>query len=425
MSETNLISGIPLVFFYHRLNRYSFNALAGALDSDPVAAEWPISLPKTAEELRSTTATLLARHNQIIVALSVLTPQAVEIRNLVRELRSDHASRVTILAGGPHAAADPANLLESGVDIAFRGEAEAVFPTLLKRLMDRRSIQDIAGVAFRRGDEEIVNPRPAPVDINAFSSFSTKRMMLGPIEITRGCPFTCSYCQTSHIFGVRPRHRSIENIVGQAAAIRSKNGKVVRLLSPNAFSYGSADGRQLNLDAMCELLRALRETVSSRGKITFGYFPSEVRPEHVVPETLQLLRRYADNDEIVIGAQSGSSRLLEACHRSHDVECIRNAVSWARKFGYKVIVDFIFGLPGETEADIGETVSVMLEISRLGARIHPHAFVPLPQTAFSAEPPGTIPPLVMQTLERLSRERSVYGDCMAQHRMAQRIYHGL
>ena len=198
-------------------------------------------------------------------------------------------------------------------------------------------------------------------------------------------------------------------IVRQARTLRSRNRKVVRLLSPNAFSYGSADGRQLNIGAMRDLLAALREAVPPDGRIIFGYFPSEVRPEHVTPETLGLLRQYADNDEIVIGAQSGSRHMLEACRRSHTAEAVLTAVSLARKSGYKVIVDFIFGLPGETAEDIRETVSIIEELSRLGARIHPHTFMPLPQTAFGSAPAGTISPEIVRLLERLEQRRALYG----------------
>jgi B12-binding domain/radical SAM domain protein len=399
-----------MIFYYHRLNRYSFNALAGALDSDPDLAEMSIHLARTREELHTAAASVLHRQDRALIALSVLTIQFREIRNLVRQLRSDHGRRVTILAGGPHATADPQGTLQSGVDVVFRGEAEMIFPEVLKKLSEGEEIGDLDGVSFHQNGGMIIHPRSHPVHIDAFYSISPGRKMFGPIEITRGCPFTCSYCQTSHLFGVRPRHRSVAGIVRQAAALCSRNRRVVRLLSPNAFSYGSPDGRQLNLTAMQELLVALHETVSTYGKIIFGYFPSEVRPEHVTPETLELLRQYADNDEIVIGAQSGSKRMLDACRRSHSVEDVLIAVSRARKAGYKVIVDFIFGLPGESAQDVRETVAVMSELARLGARIHPHAFAPLPQTAFSAKPCGKIPTEIIRALEQLAQRRAIYGD---------------
>ena len=412
---------ISLVFYYHRLNRYSFNALAGALDADPELAELPISLAKTENELKTAAAGSLSRGGRTVIAFSVLASQLAEMRNLARQLRSEFGADITIIAGGAHATADPARILGSGIDIVFRGEAEVSFTTVLKRLARGQEFRGVAGIAFRTDQEVVVNQRALPVDLDAFASISPRRGMTGPVEVTRGCPFACSFCQTSHIFGVHPRHRSVDNIVRQAAGLRSRNRKIVRVLSPNAFSYGSPDGRQLNLAATGELLAALDETVGPQGRVIFGHFPSEVRPEHVTPETLELMRRYADNDEIVIGAQSGSQRMLDACHRSHSVGHVVSAVSLARRFGYKVIVDFILGLPGENEQDARDTVRVMEELFRLGARVHPHAFVPLPQTAFAAERPGRISRDILNTLDRLEKGRALYGDLIAQRQLADRV----
>jgi len=416
---------LPLVMFYHRLNKYSFNALAGALDRDDEASATGITRAKTADEVRAAAAGLLSRHERILVALSIMTPQLREAESLVRQLRAAHGTRIIFLAGGPHATADPEGVLRLGINLVFRGESEAIFPAALKNLARRESCLDIPGIAFRDGGKLLVNPRPEMVDIDSFDSFSAGRGMFGPIEITRGCPFACSYCQTSHIFGVRPRHRSVDNIVRQALALRSSRKRNVRLLSPNAFSYGSPDGRQLNLAAIGRLLESLRRALDPGDQITFAHFPSEVRPEHVSVETLELMRAYANNDEIVIGAQTGSQRMLDACRRSHDVGSILNAVRLARKFGYRVIVDFILGLPGETPEDVRETVAVIREIARLGGRIHPHAFVPLPQTAFAAERPGKIPAEVTRTLAELKSQRAVYGDWVPQRRLAHRVYRGL
>jgi B12-binding domain/radical SAM domain protein len=391
---------MDVIFYYHRLNSYSFNALAGAIDSDADLAETPIGLALTGEQLLKLTADALKRHDHAVVALSILTCQSGEMRHLIRQLRSNFGSRITIAAGGPHVNACADEALGTGADVVFRGEAEATFPETLKR------------IALGQEFQNVQSPKN-PVDLDACFSFSPRRGMFGPIEITRGCAFACSYCQTSHIFGTRLRHRSIGNIISQAEALRSINRKVVRLLSPNAFSFGSPDGLQLNFAAMRELLAALRKVVTARGKIIFAHFPSEARPEHVTSDTLDLLKEFADNDEIVIGAQSGSQRMLDACHRSHTVEDVLAAVTLARKYGYKVIVDFIFGLPGESEADERETLAVIEKVVYLGARIHPHIFAPLPQTPFSREQPGSLSPVIVQALDGFKSRRSVYGNSKA------------
>jgi len=384
-----------LIFYYHRLNCYSFNALAGAVDSDPSLEDASITLATNADAVRTAANAAMKRHHRSIVALSVMTCQVEAMRRLIRQLRSDCGSRIMIMAGGPHVTACAEEVLEAGVDVAFRGEAELTFPGVLRSVAEGREVSNLQS-------------SPDSVDIDSFVSISPKRGMFGPIEITRGCAFACNYCQTSHIFGTRLRHRSLDNIVRQAVSLRSGNRKVVRLLSPNAFSYGSQDGRELNMKAMSELLAALREAVTANARIIFGHFPSEARPEHITSDTLDMLKEFADNDEIVIGAQSGSRRMLDLCHRSHTVEDILAAVSLSRKYGYKVIVDFIYGLPGETEEDMRESLKAMQEVVRLGARIHPHIFAPLPQTPFSNAEAGKIAPVFQQAINSFKSRQGIY-----------------
>jgi B12-binding domain/radical SAM domain protein len=386
-----------MIFYYHRLNSYSFNALAGAIDADAEIADIPIGIALTADDLCKQISDALRNHSRVIAAFSIMTCQFEETSRLLRRLRGEHEGRLIVLAGGPHVTARPQDVLKAGADIVFRGEAEISFPRVLKAL-------------FRGMDCVEVQSADVPADLDQTFSFSQKRGMFGPIEITRGCAHACRFCQTSQIFGVKLRHRSVEKIVLQAGSLRSINRKVVRLLSPNAFSYGSPDGRELNLAAIRGLLMALRESLPADGRIIFAPFPSEARPEHITPDTLSLLDEFADNDEIVIGAQSGSQRVLDVCGRAHTVEDVLSAVACAKKHGYKIIVDFMFGLPGENDADKRESLSVMKAVVGMGARIHTHVFAPLPQTAFAKEPSGSISPFFLDALNEFRGRMAIYEN---------------
>ena len=386
-----------LAFYYHRINSYSFNALAGAIDADTELADIPIGIALTADALRERISEDLQNHSRAIAAFSIMTCQFEETSRLIKRLRGEHGGRLTVIAGGPHVTARPEEVLRAGADIVFRGEAEISFPRVLKALL-------------RGTDCAPVQSADTLTDLDRTYSFSPKREMFGPIEITRGCAFACRFCQTSQIFGAGLRHRSVEKIVRQAESLRSINKKIVRLLSPNAFSYGSPDGRKLNLVAVRDLLAALRESLPADGRIIFAHFPSEARPEHVTPDTLSLLDEFADNDEIVIGAQSGSRRMLDACGRAHTVEDVISAVACAKKHGYKIIVDFMFGLPGENDADRRESLSVMREIVGMGARIHMHVFAPLPQTAFANEAPGGISPFFLNAINEFRALGAIYEN---------------
>ncbi|KKK81393.1 hypothetical protein LCGC14_2813900 [marine sediment metagenome] len=74
----------------------------------------------------------------------------------------------------------------------------------------------------------------------------------------------------------------------------------IRFITLNAFSYGSKDGKELDLDQIEELLSNTREIIRKQGRIYFGTFPSEVRPEHISQESLELVLKYANNENITM-----------------------------------------------------------------------------------------------------------------------------
>ena len=169
------------------------------------------------------------------------------------------------------------------------------------------------------------------------------------------------------------------------------------------------------------LLAALRQVLGAHGRLFFGTFPSEVRPEHVADATLELVKRYANNDSLVIGAQSGSQRMLEHCGRGHRVDDIFSAVSRSLAAGFKPLVDFIFGLPGETREDLQATIEVIQELAAMGALIHAHTFLPLPQTRFADAPAGRIHGRLRTVMRELIRRGTLFGVWDKQETEAQRI----
>ncbi|MCY2994577.1 MAG: TIGR04013 family B12-binding domain/radical SAM domain-containing protein [Planctomycetota bacterium] len=414
-----MIERCILIMLDAKPNRHSLNALLGALETDRTLDRLGLRLAANEDQLGHHLAESLSAGQRPIVGLSFTTPQLGRMRDMLRRLTEQFgdAARVRWVAGGPHPTADPEGTLRLGFDVVVRGEGEATLLDLLHTLAARDDLAEVdelaalPGIAFRRGtgDVQFTGRRP-PIDLDAFPPFPLwRRRVVGPIEITRGCPFACGYCQTSHLLGTQPRHRSIETIARYAGLIRERNLRDVRVITPNAFSYGSPDGRTLNLPALESLLATLRHTLGAHGRLFFGTFPSEVRPEHVADATLELVKRYANNDNLVIGAQSGSQRMLEHCGRGHRVDDIFSAVSRTLAAGLKPLVDFIFGLPGETREDLQSTIDVIRELAAMGALIHAHTFLPLPQTRFADEPAGRIHGRLRPVLKELIRNGTLFG----------------
>jgi B12-binding domain/radical SAM domain protein len=295
------------------------------------------------------------------------------------------------------------------------GEGEVTFPALLGALDEGRDFRSIDGIAFLDGAECRFTPARPPIDLDLFPPFSIRHDRFNALELTRGCPFSCGFCQTSQLFGRRPRHRSIPNVVENARAMIERNLRYIRFVTPNSFAYGSSEGD------LRELLVSLRSIARPESKIFLGSFPSEVRPECVTESAVRLVAEFADNDNIVIGAQSGSQRMLDLCGRRHGVQEIRDAVDITVRAGFKAYVDFVFGLPGETAGDSKATLALIDDLVLAGARVHAHVFLPLPQTRFAGRRAEPLDGEVKGVIERMISQGTLFGNWREQEELSRRL----
>lgn len=405
-----------VVFYYHRLNRFSFHPLFGVLEAIPERG--PAFFPEDEERLLEAVAEALKAPGRVLVCFSFSSPQMWEALPLAKVVKELCPERLVLVAGGPHPTADPEACFIAGFDLVVRGEGEETFAELYRDLGAGGAGRVRGTCWLEAGKVRDGGGRPAAA-LDAVPAFGLDRF--GPVEITRGCPYACAFCATSSLFGRRPRHRSPENAARWARELSRRGLRDLRVITPNAFSYGSPDGRQVEPDALEALGAAVREALGPGGRLFLGSMPSEVRPDHVTPRTLALVKRYAANDNLVIGAQSGSRRLLEACGRGHGVEEVEASVVATLRAGLKANVDFIFGLPGETEADLDETIALMGRLVAAGARIHGHGYLPLPGTRFSRSPRPRLAPRQKAVLDRLCAAGALFGQWKGQFQQARRL----
>ncbi|MGA2161322.1 MAG: TIGR04013 family B12-binding domain/radical SAM domain-containing protein [Methanoregula sp.] len=292
------------------------------------------------------------------------------------------ADCITVV-GGPHATACWREV-SAYADYVVVGEGEYTLPRLLAELEVGKD-EHIPGVATRDWYE----PAKSSVRLDAYPPFSE---VMGYVEISRGCPFSCGYCQTPQIFGHCMRHRSIDEIVRYA----NRYGQA-RFVTPNAFAYGS-DGIHPRFDRIEHLLKKLSH------QIFFGTFPSEVRPEFICEESLSLITGYCTNTKLHFGAQSGSDAILSRLHRGHTIAEAIRAAELCYDTGITPVVDFIVGFPFETDEDQRETASAIQEVARMG-KIHVHRFIPLPGTPLA----GTRARSLLSETEKICGELALGG----------------
>ncbi|MCE8423971.1 MAG: TIGR04013 family B12-binding domain/radical SAM domain-containing protein [Candidatus Methanoperedens sp.] len=320
-----------------------------------------------------------------IMIYSFATQQASSIFQELARCKT----RSVFIAGGPHPSAKPEETLRF-FDYVVTGEGEETLPELIDVLQNNGDVSTIMGIAYKNGKEVVFTEKRDQVDLDNYPPFNPD-IMLNTIEITRGCPFACAYCQTPQLFGHNMRHRSIDMISKYAKLLGD-----VRFTSPNAFAYGS-DGVHQRIEKIESLLRAL-----SPANIFFGTFPSEVRPEFITDSILELIQDHCKNTTINMGGQSGSQRILTNIRRNHTVEDIIIGAEKCLDHGFTPVVDFIFGLPDETEEDQLETLNLIKWLTVKGGKVHSHYFMPLPGTAFENSIPAPLSGKVKKIMGELA-----------------------
>lgn len=379
-----------LVFYETRFNRYSITALLASLEQNHVLDRLDIQIYKDKLQLSK------EDDEPKIFCFSFFTPHLKQIEKEVQNLKRNNPHSIFI-AGGPHPSGDPEGTLNLGFDYVFVGEGEEELPKFFENL---------------NRNEKIIKGKN--IDIDNYKAWSLKIRRFTPLEITRGCPYACKFCQTGYLFGTKQRHRSIDSIL-KHVEIFIKNGmKDLRFITPNALSYGSNDKGTPNLEAVETLLRSIK-ALSDKIRIYFGTFPSELRPDYINKESIEIIRRYASNNNITIGAQSGSPKVLERIGRGHSTEDIFNAVRTAINGGFNVNIDFIFGLPDETEREQIETVQFIERLIKLGdekgrvVRINSHYFIPFVGTPFWNCKPAKLSKKLTNFLGRLYSSGKIFG----------------
>ena len=393
-----------LIFWKTRENRYTLPVILGCLEGEGLHRDFRIILAGSMEQIPEE-----ATSAKAIVGFSFMTPQLWQVKGEVKQLRMVLGKEAIFLAGGPHATGDPQGTLGLGFDFVFVGESERTFPSFLRQFLDGK----VPGTPILFGEKK-------SCFLCAYPPHSLEQRFFSPIEITRGCAYNCSFCQTPRIFGHSLRHRSPGSVSAHLKRAIPYGYHHSAFISPNAFCYGSTGSQGVNISAIEELMIACLQ--AGIAAIHFGCFPSEVRPDWVYPEILQLVKRYCRNKTIVLGAQSGSDSMLARLNRGHTAQQALAAARWIREAGFIPHVDFVFGFPGETLEDRRLSLLLMAEmIEKHGSRIHAHTYMPLPGTPLFQEEPSQLDPETKNALRNWEQKKKLDGWWKEQEAMARKI----
>ncbi|MEJ5376582.1 MAG: TIGR04013 family B12-binding domain/radical SAM domain-containing protein [bacterium] len=388
-----------------RANRYTLPLLMNLVEQWDQKGILELDVARSPQELIRH----LGSSEGTFVGYSFMTPHLEDVMEELKTIGPYLGARDIVVAGGPHASADPEGTLELGFHAVVAGEAEDLMSELLGAWINAKDSRELHGIWKPTRTCSLEKALPV----------SRRASFMAPLEITRGCPHGCTYCFTPRFHSRTLRHRSLESVRDYLLASVEMGRHTARFIAPDAFSY-----RAPGLGDEISSLRSLLGLCQKMGikHVHLGDFPSEVRPDRVKPELLELLLLYCKNRKLVIGAQSGSNRVLRLVKRGHTVEQVFEAVRQVVGFGLMAHVDMLFGLPGETSQDRIASLRLMERLISMGrVRIHAHMYLPLPGTPlFGLEPPE-VEPWFMEELSRMQAHGALDGDWETQALLQKKI----
>ena len=272
--------------------------------------------------------------------------ESIMVANMVKKINP----MAIIVAGGPHVMVDGINLLTDNpvFDLGVFGEAEIAF----KEILSGKDPSEIDGIIYRKNGEVVQNharewmndldslPFPVYDDFDSINvDGKIQKIDNWPLVTSRGCPYTCTYCNVPTVIGRKFRTRSGENILEELRYAQQKYGSTEFKVLDDNFT--------LQMDRAKDICRLfLDEKLDMKWTC-----PNGIRADRLDEELCSLMRR-AGCYSMSIGVESGDPEVFDKIQKGERLVDVEKGIRLAQAAGIKVHGFFIIGLVGSTyEAD--------------------------------------------------------------------------
>ena len=320
------------------------------------------------EQMRKDFCDLLTRYQPEIIGVHCNSPEYELFCEDLLGAIPESVSKPFIIVGGCHATVAPKETIANSlIDAICIGEGEAAWNELLSRFTAGQDITTIKNLWVRKNSQIHKNPvaRLLPeellwdteLDISFFddrhilSAFDGKLYRRGQIELSRGCPYNCTYCVNSgfkkvyHGLGKFVRTRPFENMKKSMAKLIKLGSQMIQFQDECFLAVSTAKLQKF-----------------------LGWYAKEVklpmmvqtRPETVTEEKIRLLAEMKIPVQLSLGIESGSPRILkDICHRNMEPELVIDAFSLIKKYNIRTSGFTMVGFPTETREEVFDTINLV------------------------------------------------------------------
>jgi len=260
-----------------------------------------------------------------IVGISVFTYLFDECCDLIKRVSS--SVDIPIILGGPHFAVFPDAFSEDDrISYILRGEADGC-------------IVDVVNRASRQPKPVFIDC-PLPLaneipEVDLSIAVGSEYLSDYQIQLSRGCPYHCAFCNIEIISGRHVRERDVEACLAQIKAAKKKYPHIRNIIITD-------DCPNANKTRFKEFLQKL-------GMCGFDcqLWVDNIRANLVDEEMLDLYVA-VHGLNICLGVESGNPEVFNSVNKGETLDEIVSAANAIKEKGLKLGLCFVIGLPGDT-----------------------------------------------------------------------------
>jgi radical SAM superfamily enzyme YgiQ (UPF0313 family) len=277
-------------------------------------------------------------------------------------IRAARQLGVPVIVAGSDATDHPATYLSAGAAAVIAGEGEITLGEAVDVLLGSTSVglDLIDGLCLLGGDGAVIRTRPREiirdlevlprpawdlVDVERYRRVWRRRHGYFSMNVstTRGCPYHCNWC-AKPIYGQRYTARTAEAVADEIAWLKQTYRPDHLWIADDIF--GLKPGW---------IERFQSELAGRNAAVPFKCL---MRADNVTPSVADALSG-AHCRTVWIGAESGSQRILDAMEKGTRADQIPTATRLLQARGIAVGFFLQFGYPGETLAEIEQTLAMV------------------------------------------------------------------
>jgi len=279
-----------------------------------------------------------------IYANTICYRDTLRMFNEIENLRKNGLWNGKIIVGGPHTSV-ALDTIPEFVDYIVQGEGEKAILKIInggakERIIREERIKDLDSLSFQ----------PWSMFTKLPYDYSCPWMDIKPVftmNTSRGCPFGCSFCSVSSIWGKQYTYFSSDRIISEIEYLTKKFGA--------KGIYFREDNFTLNINRTKEFCEKLiKKNINIK-------WACETRVDNMSKELIRLMSA-AGCRAVYLGVESGSQRVLDILNKKITIEQIEKAVKWCKKYDIRSYCSLITGVPGETFKDYLLTEKLMSKL---------------------------------------------------------------